>query len=60
MTATCEADYIALCDASKYAKPEKVVLIFLQSRLVEMCTDIRNDETAMAIENNPTKKCVKE
>ena len=54
-TATCEAEYVALCDAAKEAIFERAVLVFLQPQLAGMCVDIFGDnEGAMAITNNPS------
>ena len=54
-TATCEAEYVALCDASKEALFMRAVLVFLQPQLAWMCIDIFGDnEGAMAIANNPS------
>ena len=54
-TATCLAEYFALCDAAKEAIFERAVLFFLQSQLAGMCVDIFGDnEGAMAIANNPS------
>ena len=54
-TATCEAEYVALCDAAKEAIFERVLLVFLQPQLAGMCVDIFGDnEAAMTIANNPT------
>ena len=53
--ATCEAEYVALCDASKEALFMRAVLGFLQPQLAGMCIDIFGDnEGAMAIANNPS------
>ena len=54
-TATCEAEYVALCDAAKEAIFERAVSVFLQPQLAGMCVDIFGDnEGAMAIANNPS------
>ena len=54
-SATCEAEYVALCDTVKDAIFERAVLIFLQPQLAGMCVDIFGDnEGAMAIANNPS------
>jgi hypothetical protein len=54
-TATCEAEYVALCDAAKEAIFERAVLVFLQPQLAGMCVNIFGDnEGAMAIANNPS------
>ena len=54
-TATCEAEYVALCDASKEALFTRVVLVFLQPELSGMRVDIFGDnEGAKAIEDNPS------
>ena len=39
-TATCEAEYVALCDASKEALFTRAVLVFLQPELSGMRVDI--------------------
>ena len=53
--ATCEAEYVALCDASKEALFTRAVLIFLQSELSGMLLDIFGDnEDAKAIMDNPS------
>ena len=53
MTATCEAEYVALCDAAKEAILERAVLFFLQPQLAVMCVDIFGDkEGTMAIANS--------
>ena len=39
-TATCEAEYVALCDAAKEAIFTRAVLTFLQPQLTGMCVDI--------------------
>ena len=53
-TATCEAEYVALCDASKEALFTTAVLIFLQSELTGMRVNVFGDnEGAKAIANNP-------
>ena len=41
--ATCEADYVALCDASKEALFTKAVFVFLQLELSGMRVDIFRD-----------------
>ena len=54
-TATCEAEYVALCDASKEALFTKAVLVFLQPDLTGMRVDFFGDnEDAKAIANNPS------
>ena len=54
-TATCEAECVALCDASKEALFTKVVLVFLQPELSGMRVDIFGDnEGAKAIADNPS------
>ena len=51
-TATCQAKYVAFCDASKEALFMRAVLVFLQPQLAGMCIDIFGDnEGAMAIAN---------
>ena len=42
-TATCEADHVALCDASKEALFTKAVLVFLQLELSGIRVDIFRD-----------------
>ena len=52
-TATCEAEYVALCDASKEALFTRAVLVFLQPELSGMRVDIFGDnEGAKAIADN--------
>ena len=55
-TATCEAEYVALCDASKDALfTRRAVLVFLQPELSGMQVDIFGDnEGAKAIADNPS------
>ena len=54
-TATCEAEYVALCDASKEALFTRAVLVFLQPELSSMRVDIFGDnEDAKAIADNPS------
>ena len=54
-TATCEEEYVALCDASKDALFPKAVLVFLQPELTGMGVDVFGDnEGAKAIANNPS------
>ena len=54
-TATCEAEYASLCDASKEASFTISVLVFLQPELSGMLVDIfRDNEGAKAIANNPS------
>ena len=54
-TATCEAEYVALCDASKGALFPRAVLVFLQPELSGMRVDIFGDnEGAKAIADNPS------
>ena len=54
-TATCEAEYVALCDASKEALFTRAVLVFLQPELSGMRVDIFGDnEGAKAIADNPS------
>ena len=54
-TATCEAEYVALCDASKEALFTRAVLVFLQPELSGMRVDIFVDnEGAKAIADNPS------
>ena len=54
-TATCEAEYVALCDASKEALFTRAVLVFLQPELSGMRVDIfGDDEGAKAIADNPS------
>ena len=53
-TATCEAEYVALGDASKEALLMRAVLVFLQLDLTGMRVDIFGDnEGAKAIANDP-------
>ena len=53
--ATCEAEYIALCDASKNALFTRDVLVFLQTDLTGMRVDIFGDnEGAKTIADNPS------
>ena len=52
--ATCEAEYVALCDASKDALFTGVVLVFLRPELSGMRVDIFGDnEGSKAIADNP-------
>ena len=52
-TATCEAEYVALCDASKEALFTRAVLVFLQHDLTGMRVDVFGDnEGAKTIANN--------
>ena len=54
-TATCEAEYVVLCDAAKEAMFERAVSVFLQPQLAGMCVDLFGDNAgAMAIANNPS------
>ena len=54
-TATCEAEYVALCDAFKEALFTRAVLVFLQPELSGMRVDIFGDnEGAKAIADNPS------
>ena len=54
-TATCEAEYVALRDASKEALFTRAVLVFLQPELSGMRVDIFGDnEGAKAIADNPS------
>ena len=54
-TGTCEAEYVALCDASKGALFTRAVLVFLQPELSGMRVDIFGDnEGAKAIADNPS------
>ena len=56
-TATCEAEYVVLCDASKETlfTFTRAVLVFLQSELSGMRVDIFGDsEGARAIADNPS------
>ena len=53
--ATCEAEYLALCDASKEAVFTRAALVFLQPELSGMRVDIFGDnEDAKAIADNPS------
>ena len=54
-TATCEAEYVAPCDASKEALFATAVLVFLQPDLIGMRVDVFGDkEGAKAIADNPS------
>ena len=54
-TATCEAEYVALCHASKETLSTRAVLVFLQPELSGMRVDIFGDnEGAKAIADNPS------
>ena len=54
-TATCETEYVALCDASKEALFMRAVLVFLQPELTGMRVDVFGDnEGSKAIANNPS------
>ena len=54
-TTTCEAEYIAFCDASKEALLTRVVLVFLQPELSGMRVDSFGDnEGSKAIADNPS------
>ena len=54
-TATCEAEYVALCDASEEALFTRAVLVFHQPELRGMRVDIfGDDEGAKAIADNPS------
>ena len=54
-TGTCEAEYAALCDASKDALFTRAILEFLQPDLIGMRVDIFGDkEEAKAIADNPS------
>ena len=51
----CEAEYVALCDASKAALFMRAVLVFLQPELTGMRVAVFGDEKgAEAIADNPT------
>ena len=51
--ATCEAEYVALCDVPKEALFTRAVLIFLQPELIGMAVDVFGDtEGAKAIANS--------
>ena len=53
-TATCEAEYVALCDASKEALLTRAVLVSLQRELSGVRVDMFGDnEGAKAIADNP-------
>ena len=53
--ATCEAEYVALCDASKETLFTKAVLVFLQPELSGMRVDVFGDnEGAKAIADDPS------
>ena len=54
-TATCEAEFVVLCDTSKEALFTSVVLVFLQPELNGMRVDIFDDnEGSKAIAYNPS------
>ena len=54
-TATCEAEYIALCDASKEALFTSAVLVFLQPEPSGMQVDVFGDnEGAEAVADSPS------
>ena len=54
-TATYEAEYVVLCDASKEALFTRAVLVFLHPELSGMRVDIFGDnEGAKAIADNPS------
>ena len=54
-TATCEAEYVALCDVSKEALFIRAVLVFLPPELTGMIVDIFGDtEGTKAIVDNPS------
>ena len=54
-TATCEAEYVALCDASKEALFTREVLVFLQPELSSMRLYIFGDNGgSKAIADNPS------
>ena len=54
-TATCEVQYVVLCDASKDALFTRAVSVFLQPGLSGMRVDIFGDnESAKAIADNPS------
>ena len=56
-TATCEAEYVALCDASKQAVFTRAILVFLQPELSGMRVDIFGDnDGAKAIADNPSSE----
>ena len=53
--ATCEAEYVALCDASKETLFTEAVLVFLQPELSGMRVDVFGDnEGAKAIADDPS------
>ena len=53
--ATCEAEYVALCDAPKETLFTKAVLVFLQPELSGMRVDVFDDnEGAKAIADDPS------
>ena len=53
--ATCEAEYVALCDASKETLFTKAVLVFFQPELSGMRVDVFGDnEGAKAIADDPS------
>ena len=54
-TTMCEAEYVALCDASKEVLFTRDVLVFVQPDLIGMRVDIFGDnEGAKAIADNPS------
>ena len=54
-TATCEAEYVALCDASKEALFMRAVLVFLQPELAGIRVhDFGDNEDAKAVAGNPS------
>ena len=54
-TASCEAEYVVFCDASKEALFMRAVLVFLQPELTGIKVDVFGDnEGAKAIANNPS------
>ena len=54
-TATCESDYVALCDASKEALVMRAVLVFLQPDLSGMTLKVfENNAGTKAIADNPS------
>ena len=54
-TATCEAEYVALCDASKEALFTRAVLVSLQPELSGMRADTFGDnESSKAMADNAT------
>ena len=55
-TPTCEAQYVALCNASKGVLSTRAALVFLQPELSGMRVDIfdDNESSSKAIVDNPS------